>query len=94
MHPHLDVKIRAKFSIPEVERVQLKSNEKTELKPFTFVGISATADGKDMKLYTKEQLKENSGILKLNSSDFFVFYPVRRQMIVAFGENRQNRMTS
>ena len=62
MHPHLDVKIRAKYSIAEVERVQFKSNDKCEFKPYTFMGISSTADGKDMKLYTKDSLKEKNGI--------------------------------
>jgi hypothetical protein len=94
MHPHLDVKIRAKYSIPEVECIKFKSNEKCELKPFTFVGVSSTADGKDMKLLTKDNLKENNGITQLNSSDFFVFYPLKKQIVLGMGDNRRNRMTS
>ena len=94
MDPHLDVKIRAKYSIPEVECIKFKSNEKCELKPFTFVGVSSTADGKDMKLLTKDNLKENNGITQLNSSDFFVFYPLKKQIVLGMGNNKRNRMTS
>jgi hypothetical protein len=78
MHPHLDTKICAKYSIPEVERIQFKANEKCELKPFTFVGISKSKDGKDMQLFTKETFKENEGITKFNSAHFYVFYPIKR----------------
>lgn len=78
VHPHYDTKVRAKYSISEVERIQFKANEKCELKPFTFVGLSQTKDGKDMKLYNKDTFKENEGITKFNSAHFYVFYPVKR----------------
>lgn len=94
MHPHLDVKIRAKYSITDVERIQFKANEKCEFKPFTFVGISQTKDGKDMQLFTKETLKENEGIKKFNSSHFYVFYPVKKQVVISMGDNKRNRMTN
>ena len=74
------MKIRAKYNVSEIERISFKSNEKTELKPFTFVGISSTSDGKDMELYSKEQLLEKEAITKINSSNFYVFYPVRKHL--------------
>jgi hypothetical protein len=86
------VKIRAKYTVSEIERVSFKSNEKTELKQFTFVGISSTSDGKDMELYSKEQLLEKEAITKLNSSNFYVFYPVRKQMIICMGESKRSRL--
>jgi hypothetical protein len=94
MHPHLDVKIRAKYSIADVERIQFKSNDKCEFKPFTFVGISQTKDGKDMELCSKENLKENEGIKKFNSSHFYVFYPVKKQIVISMGDNKRNRLTN
>jgi hypothetical protein len=91
VHPHYDTKIRAKYSIAEVERIQFKANEKCELKPFTFVGLSQTKDGKDMKLYNKETFKESEGITKFNSAHFYVFYPVKKQLVISMGENKRNR---
>jgi hypothetical protein len=39
-NPHFDVKIKAKYSVEEVERVSIKANDSCELKPFTYLGIS------------------------------------------------------
>lgn len=57
------------------------------------MGISPTEDGQDMKYYTKEIFKKDDGVTKMNSSDFFVFYPIRKQCVVGMGENKRNRMT-
>lgn len=77
-NPHFDVKIKAKYSVEEVERVSIKANDSCELKPFTYLGISQKSDGKDMKYYSKEELKANNGITDFNFSHFYVFYPLKK----------------
>ncbi len=72
--------------------MQFKANEKCELKPFTFLGISQTSDGKDIKLYSKETLKEAEGVTKFNSAHFYVFYPIKKQMVIGMGESKRSRM--
>ena len=76
----------------EVERIKFKGNDKSEFKPFTFVGISPTGDGKNVKLYPIEEFKDK--LFYWNSANFFVYYPVKRQMIISMGENKRDRMTN
>ena len=44
-----------------------------------------------MKLYNKETFKESEGITKFNSAHFYVFYPVKKQLVITMGENKRNR---
>lgn len=78
LNPHFDVKIKAKFSIDEVERIYIKAHDGCELKPYTYLGLSQKSDGEDMKYYTQEELKDNNGVIDLNYSHFYVFYPLKR----------------
>ena len=55
------------------------------------MGISSTADGKDKDLYTKEDLKKLDNSLNFNRSHFYTFYPVKKQMVVAMGEEKKHR---
>jgi hypothetical protein len=86
LNPHFDVKVKAKFSIGEVERIKIKAHESCELKPYTYLGLSQKSDGEDMKYYTKEELKANDGVIDLNFSHFYVFYPLKKQLLLAMGE--------
>ncbi len=89
VHPHFDVKIKAQFQLQEVERMKIKSNEKCEFKPFTYLGISQTGDGKNVKLYSKEDFKGEGANVQFDSAHFFVYYPVKQQMVIGMGENKR-----
>jgi len=56
----------------------------------TFMGISSKVTGEDLELYTKEEVK-SSPDFNFNRAHFYLFYPVKRQMAVAMGENKFNR---
>lgn len=42
-----------------------------------------------MELYNVERLKEP---IKFNSAHFYVFYPVKKQMVIGMGVNKRYRM--
>ena len=44
-----------------------------------------------MDLYTKEDFKKLENTLNFNRAHFYTFYPVKRQMIVAMGEEKRHR---
>ena len=69
----------------------IKLSEKCDFKPLTFLGIANNLEGKDMHLYTKADIKKNEGKLSFNMSHFYTFYPVKKQMVVAFGEEKNKR---
>ena len=56
-----DLKTRGKFSIAQVERMELHFADKCELKNLTFLGISSAPDGSDMTLYSKEDFAKDNG---------------------------------
>lgn len=92
-HPCFDTKNVGKFSINQVERIKINMNEKMELKPFTFLGIGSKADGSDMVTYTAADFKKES-TLEFNRSHFYTFYPIKKQMVVGFGDNKGGRLGS
>ena len=65
-------------------------NAQCTFAPMSFMGISSSADGKDLELYTKEEVK-SSPEFNFNRAHFYLFYPVKRQMSVAMGEHKFNR---
>jgi hypothetical protein len=91
-HPSFEVKTLNKFEIPQIERMKITFSDKSEFKPLTFLGISASADGADIKLYTKEDLKANP-VIEFNRSHFYTFYPIKQHLVVAMGEESFNRMS-
>lgn len=47
-----------------------------------------------MTYYTVEDLKEaNDADVNLNYSQFYTFYPLKKQLLIAMGENKHYRMT-
>lgn len=85
-HYAYENKILAKYSMKEVEKLTIKFNEKTKLKDFCFLGIAANSTGNSIEYYTQENIKSQDKEVTLYRGDFYIFYPVRKQIIVAFGE--------
>jgi hypothetical protein len=56
-HPSFDTTTLNKFDIPQVERMKVTFSDKCEFKPLTFLGISSSADGANIELYSKEDIK-------------------------------------
>lgn len=80
--PTLSADCRAYFSIPEVQKVNIKATESSvKLGKFEYYGISNSVDGKDMSYKTAAD-KEFSW----NNNCFYMFYPVRKQQIISIGK--------
>lgn len=51
------------------------------------MGISSNVDGKDIKLYSKEEIKD-AGEMEFNRAHMYIFYPIKKQMSIAMGEHK------
>lgn len=72
--------------------MKIKFNDKCELQNFTFLGLGSKADGSDMVTYSAADFKKDEGVVNFNRSSFYTFYPIKKQMVVSFGDNKGNRL--
>jgi hypothetical protein len=86
------VKVRARFSQKQVEKIDLAFSESCALKDFTFVGIANNAKGLSMNILDNDQLKKQKKDLAVNKGEFYLFYPIKKQTVISFGENLHNRL--
>ena len=64
-----------------------------KIKDFCFIAIGLNPKiENEMKLYSNEDIHGNEKEIKLYKGDFYMIYPVRKQMVVAFGEGGNNRL--
>ena len=76
----------------DVEKLTIKFDARTQLRDFSFLGISSNASGKSIEYYTNEQIHGDEKEITLFRSDFYLFYPIRKQIVVAFGENSEGKL--
>ena len=77
------------FSLKQAQSLKIKFNESIKLKDFTFVAIvTNTHDEKEMeqKCFSQQDITSTEKEIEIYKGDFYMVYPVRRQMVVAFGE--------
>ncbi|CDW84904.1 hect e3 ubiquitin [Stylonychia lemnae] len=91
-HYAYDAKILAKFTMKQVEKLTIAFNDKTQLKEFTFVGIANNATGKSISYYTQEDIKGKDKAVELFKGDFYILYPIKKQLVVAFGDGSNERL--
>ncbi len=73
--------------------VKLKFKENMKIKDFCFVaiGLNPKIDS-EMELYSNEDIHGEEKEVTLFKGDFYMIYPVRKQMVIAFGEGSNNRL--
>lgn len=91
-HYALNAKILAKFQIKQSEKLKIAFNEKTKLKDFTFLGIGSNANGKGLETYNQSEITGACKEIELYRGDFYIFYPVKKQIVIAFGEGNDNKL--
>lgn len=67
-------------------------NASCAFSPLTFMGISSNVEGKDLKLYSKEELVSKKKDFEFNKATFYMFYPIRKQISIGMGEKKFNRL--
>jgi hypothetical protein len=80
-HPSFQVKTRAFINFPQVNRLQIKIKESTQLQQLSYIGISQAAD-KDIKYKTEKDTE-----FEWPSGSFYIHYPVKLQSVIGFGKN-------
>lgn len=85
-HYAYDAKVLAKFKIKQVESLMIKVNDRTNIKDFTFLGVSLNAAGTDIDTYSQEELKGSNKEIPIYKGEFYMFYPIVKQMVISFGE--------
>ena len=85
-------KVLVKFQMRQIEKLKVKFNEKCVLPDFSFVGISQNVSGKNIEYYNSEQIKGTCKENVIFRGDFYLFYPLKKQMVISFGEGANNRL--
>jgi len=80
-HPSFDAMTRTLVTIPEVQRVKVNFKESMKPKDFTYIGIS-NSPSSDIVL---KSMKDKE--FEWSSGRFYLFYPVQKQNVIAFGRN-------
>lgn len=76
----------------QVERMTIKFNERTKLKDFTFLGIATNAKGLGIQTFDTNTLVKVQKQMDINKGEFYMFYPIKKQMVISFGEGGQSRL--
>jgi len=77
----------------QTEMLTLKFKENMKIKDFCFIAIGLNPKlESEMELYSNEDIHGNEKEIKLYKGDFYMIYPVRKQMVIAFGEGANNRL--
>jgi hypothetical protein len=64
-----------------------------KLKDFSFIAVGLNPKiESEMELYSNEDIKGEEKEIELFKGDFYMIYPVLKQMVVAFGEGQNNRL--
>ena len=64
------------------------------MKDFTFVGIANNAKGLSMNVLDQEAITKNRKDIPINKGEFYLFYPLKKQIVISFGENLHGRLGS
>ena len=75
----------------QVQSFELIFNDRTQIKDFTYLGISTNAKGIGIETYDDNAIKSMKTI-NVNKGEFYIFYPIKNQVVVAFGEGENNKL--
>ncbi len=91
-HYAFDSKVLARFSMKQTERMDIVFSENCQLKDFSFVGVSNNSKGVNMDILDPDQVKKDFKEMGINKGEFYLFYPLKQQMVISFGENLKGRL--
>lgn len=94
-HYAYDAKVLAHFNLKQTQMLNLTFGEESKLKDFTFVAVTPSIhDEKIMedKCYSQSDISGSEKEIEICRGDFYVVYPVKKQMVIAFGEGNQERL--
>jgi hypothetical protein len=74
----------------------LKFRETMKMRDFSFIAVGMnTNDEESMQLFSQEEIKsKDDSEIELFRNEFYLIYPVIKQMVIAFGEGADHRLGS
>lgn len=88
-HYAFDSKILAHYKMNQTSQLTLKFSERMQLRDFTYVAIGPNPyNDKEMESYSEKDIKGNDKEVTMFRGDFYMIYPIKKQIVVAFGEGK------
>lgn len=72
--------------------MELLFNEKTKMKDFSYLAISNNGQENSMRFFNQDDIKGSSKTISQVMNDFYVHYPILKQLVVSFGEQTNERL--
>jgi hypothetical protein len=81
------------FKVPQVQSLKLKFNEQIQFREFTYLAIGSNPYlESEMETYSEKELKGSDNEIAVHRGDLYMVYPVRKQLVIAFGEGNNGKL--